>query len=98
VVSLILGAALSSSCGKAVRGGIKIDTAGHSRLLYRASGPKRSGKREGNVMRHLKPVTKAELSWFDENPLDIILGILQAIASIMPIIQSYLDAKQPQTT
>jgi hypothetical protein len=49
-------------------------------------------------MRHLKPVTKAELSWFDKSPLEIILGILQAIASIMPIIQSYLDAKQPQTT
>ncbi len=49
-------------------------------------------------MRHLKPVTKAELSWFDESPLDIIRGILEIIASVMPIVQSYLDAKQPQTT
>jgi len=49
-------------------------------------------------MRHLKPVTKAELSWFDKSPLDIILGILQTIASIVPIVQSYLEAKQQQTT
>ena len=49
-------------------------------------------------MRHLKPVTKAELSWFDDSPLAIILGILQVLAYIVPIIQSYLDTKQEQTT
>jgi len=46
-------------------------------------------------MRHLKPVSKAELQWFEQSPLDIIRGLIQIIAAIAPIVEAIIAAKEP---
>jgi hypothetical protein len=45
-------------------------------------------------VRHLKPVSKAELEWFEESPLVIIQGILEIIDAIMPYIEAIIEAKE----
>ena len=49
-------------------------------------------------MRHLKPVTKAQLSWFNQTPLQIIIRLVQLIATIVPIITTLMESKQPEET
>jgi hypothetical protein len=46
-------------------------------------------------MRHLKPVSKAELQWFEQSPLDIIEGILAFLSAIAPLVEAIIAAKEP---
>jgi hypothetical protein len=46
-------------------------------------------------MRHLKPVSKAELQWFEQSPLDIIRGLIQIINAIAPLFEAIIAAKEP---
>ena len=49
-------------------------------------------------MRHLRPVTKAQLEWFDQSPLDILSGLIQFLTVIVPIIMSFIQTKQQEPT
>jgi hypothetical protein len=50
-------------------------------------------------MRHLKPVSKAELQWFEESPVNILQGLLEIISAIVPMIEAIIAAKgTPETT
>jgi len=49
-------------------------------------------------MLHLKPVSRANLVWFDQGPLEILRNLLAFISGIAPIVQAFLAAKQPPTS
>jgi len=49
-------------------------------------------------MRHIRSITKADLSWFETSPLSIISGLVSLVQEIVPVITAIIDAKQETTT
>lgn len=49
-------------------------------------------------MRHVRSITKAQLSWFETTPLQIISGLVQLVGVIAPVITAIIDSKQETTT
>ncbi len=48
-------------------------------------------------MKHLKPISKAELTWFEQSPLDGLTLFLQILAALAPILSAVVALKPSET-
>ena len=49
-------------------------------------------------MRHIRPITKAQLTWFDQSPIQIISALVQLVLAIAPVVTAMIEAKTPEET